>query len=187
MWSVRQNELKSYANLKMRVFSSIFLIILLSVLSPGTWAQSVSSAIPEAVADESDSNTSLLISAEKKSVFSDQNHISQNLESVALSLALVLLSIFILAWFVKRFAPAGISVNQKQMRILSVLPLGGRDKLMLVDIYGTQMVITSGASGVRCLYVFSEPVCSEYQPEDNKFQGVLQQFMKDRAKNRDQD
>ncbi|MBB1485663.1 flagellar biosynthetic protein FliO [Oceanospirillum sp. D5] len=137
--------------------------------------------------DGAGSNTSLLIGAEKKSIFSDQNHINRNLESVALSLALVLLLIFILAWFVKRFAPAGISVNQKQMRILSVLPLGGRDKLMLIDIYGTQMVVASGSSGVNCLHVFSEPVCSDNQPEDNKFQGVLQQFMKDRAKNRDQD
>lgn len=113
--------------------------------------------------------------------------IGENIEGAAVSLAIILLIIFLLAWLVRKFLPSVVAVNKKQMKILSVLPLGGRDKIMLVDVAGTQIVIGVSASGINRLHVFSESVvCAEDQlSSQDRFQTLLQGFMTNKAENRD--
>lgn len=113
--------------------------------------------------------------------------ISQNLESVSISLAIVLLVIFILAWLVRKAAPSGFGGTKGQMKVLSVLPLGGKERIMLVDVAGTQMVLGISTAGVNCLHVFADPVVSigSVSSQQQGFQAVLQGFIANKATNKD--
>ncbi len=113
--------------------------------------------------------------------------ISQNLESVSISLAVVLLVIFLLAWLVRKAAPLGSGGGRGQMKVLSILPLGGKEKIILVDVAGTQMVLGISAAGVNCLHVFTDPVVLDHQLSSRTqgFQAILQGFVANKATNKD--
>lgn len=98
---------------------------------------------------------------------------------VAWSLAVVLLLIFLLAWFVRRFLPAGMRADNKQMKVLASLPLGGRDRLLLVDVAGTQMVLGVSSGGISCLHLFDTPVVQQVASSHTapaQFGNILQRF-----------
>lgn len=102
------------------------------------------------------------------------------IEDVAFSLAIVLVLIFVLAWLVKRFAPGGGRIGSRHMRVLSTLPLGSKERLMLVDAAGTQMVIGVSPAGIECLHVFDEAVIDIGEAKavgsDVNFAKILQGF-----------
>ncbi len=113
--------------------------------------------------------------------------IGENIEGAAASLAIILLIIFFLAWLIRKFLPSMVAVNKKQMKVLSVLPLGGKERIMLVDVAGTQMVLGVSAAGINRLHVFAETVISTEGQADSqdRFQTLLQGFMANKVKNRD--
>lgn len=145
------------------------------ILSPHLQAQTVSNAEKEP-----------LVQSKPVQVTSG-DLIGENIEGAAVSLAIILLIIFLLAWLVRKFLPSVVAVNKKQMKILSVLPLGGRDKIMLVDVAGTQIVIGVSAAGINRLHVFSESVVNmeDQLSSQDRFQTLLQGFMANKAENRD--
>lgn len=111
---------------------------------------------------------------EQVTVFSDSDLISQNLESVAVSLALVLLSIFVLAWFVRYLGASMGRSSGSFMKVISVLPLNAKEKLLLVDVAGRHMLLSVGAAGTRCVHVFDEALQLEkVVSDDRRFQDVL--------------
>lgn len=113
------------------------------------------------------------------SVFSGTNPTS-GIEEVAFSLAIVLALIFLLAWLLKRFAPGVGRMGNKHMQVLSSLSLGGKERLILVDVAGTQMVLGVSSDGVSCLHVFSAPVvCMDERRVTNAqdFGKILQSFV----------
>lgn len=74
------------------------------------------------------------------------------------------------------------------MKVLSTLPLGGKERIMLVDVAGTQMVLGVSASGVNCLHVFAEPVIVNEEngfSSQQGFQAILQGFIANKATNKD--
>lgn len=111
-----------------------------------------------------------------------QPSVATDIEQVAISLAVVLLLIFILAWLVKRFAPGAARMGNRDMRVLSVLTLGGKERLMLVDVAGQQMVLGVSAAGIQCLHVFEEPPLKAAQTEEagSQFSKILQSFQANR-------
>jgi|GEM_PF-763501 len=72
-------------------------------------------------------------------------------------LALILLLIYGLSWFVKRFSQGGFMQNST-IKMLSAMPLGTRERLMLVDVGGKQMLLGVTATQINTLHVFDEPV-----------------------------
>lgn len=118
----------------------------------------------------------------KVSAFASGNP-TTGIEDVAFSLAIVLVLIFALAWLVKRFAPGAARGSTKHMQVLSTLPLGSKERLMLVDVAGTQMVLGVSAEGINCLHVFSEPVIVTVESSsvsDRRFGKILQGFVGNR-------
>lgn len=108
------------------------------------------------------------------------------IEDVAFSLAVVLLLIFALAWLARRYMPGVTGKNGQQMHVLASLHLGGKERLMLVDIAGTQMVIGVSPNGVQCLHVFPEPVSGGGPAKADlnaSFGSILQGLKKDRDGN----
>lgn len=72
-------------------------------------------------------------------------------------LALILALIYGLSWFVKRFAQGGFMQNSS-IKMLSSMPLGTRERLMLVEVGGKQILLGVTAAQINSLHVFDEPV-----------------------------
>lgn len=72
-------------------------------------------------------------------------------------LALILVLIYGLSWFVKRFSQGGFMQNPA-MKILATMPLGTRERLMLVEVGGQQLLLGVTATAINTLHVFTEPV-----------------------------
>lgn len=76
-----------------------------------------------------------------------------------IGLAVVIAVIYALAWLAKR-TNVGSMGRDKGLKVVSVLPLGTREKAVLVDIAGTQMLLGVAPGRVSTLHVFAEPVVS---------------------------
>lgn len=106
---------------------------------------------------------------------------SSQLASLLGGLALIIVLIYGLSWFVKRFAQGGFMHNPS-MKIVSALPLGTRERLMLVDVGGKQLLLGVTATQINTLHVFDEqvvvqtekvqPVASDFS---QKLMAILQQ------------
>jgi flagellar protein FliO/FliZ len=70
-----------------------------------------------------------------------------DLSSVILSLALVLAFIFGAAWLVRR-APFSIGRANGPLKVLAALPLGAKERLLLVEARGTELLIAVSPAGV---------------------------------------
>src|SRR5690554_5879378 len=102
---------------------------------------------------------------------------AKHLTSVFLGLLLIIVLIFLLAWFYRK-ASGGNWLNSGAMRILATLPLGTRERLLLVDVDGTQMLLGVTGQTINCLHVFDEPVISDSEvPASSAFQEKLQALM----------
>ena len=69
----------------------------------------------------------------------------------------VLALIFAVAWVFKRLQTPGMTKG-KLMHVVATLPLGPKDRILLVDVGGRQVLMGVSASGIRSLHVFDEPV-----------------------------
>lgn len=79
-------------------------------------------------------------------------------------LALILALIYGLSWFVKRFSQGGFMQNST-IKMLSAMPLGTRERLMLVDVGGKQILLGVTANQINTLHVFDEPVVQSEKNE----------------------
>ncbi|MFT7185418.1 MAG: flagellar biosynthetic protein FliO [Pseudohongiellaceae bacterium] len=62
-----------------------------------------------------------------------------------------------LAWFVKRFGGFTMA-GGRDMRVLSSLPLGARERVALIDVQGQQFLIGVTTQNINHLHTFDEPV-----------------------------
>ncbi len=70
-----------------------------------------------------------------------------DLSSVILSLALVVGFIFAAAWVVRR-TPFGVGRGNGPLKVLAALPLGPRERLLLVAARGEELLIAVSPAGV---------------------------------------
>lgn len=135
---------------------------------------SVSSESTSPAAVASVATTAKPISAPVKT-----NSASQ-LASLVGGLALILVLIYGLSWFVKRFSQGGF-LHNPTIKIVSAMPLGTRERLMLVDVGGKQLLLGVTATQINTLHVFDEPVvqAEKTQPVasdfSQKLMAILQQ------------
>lgn len=86
-----------------------------------------------------------------------------NVTQVALSLALVLGALGALTWVTNRLRGNVASSSSGNIRVLSATSIGPKEKLMLVDVAGEQLLLGVSAAGVNTLHTLSEPVSLESQ------------------------
>ena len=102
--------------------------------------------------------------------------------NVVLSLGLVLLAIWGAAWLMRRLslmqAPAGGA-----MKLLGGLAVGQRERVVLVQVGETQLLLGVAPGEVRTLHVLDKPVEVAPQPGEG-FAERLSQFMGDRIAGR---
>jgi flagellar protein FliO/FliZ len=72
-------------------------------------------------------------------------------------LALILGLIYALSWFVKRFNQGGFT-QSSAIKMLAAMPLGTRERLMLVDVGGKQILLGITAQNINSLHVFDTPI-----------------------------
>lgn len=105
---------------------------------------------------------------------------ASQLASLVGGLAFILVLIYGLSWFVKRFSQGGFLQNST-LKIVSAMPLGTRERLMLVEVGGKQLLLGVTATQINTLYVFDEPVVPNGKDQpvasdfSQKLMSILQQ------------
>ena len=100
------------------------------------------------------------------------------LATLGLGLTFVLLVILGSAWAIKRMGVVP-SANKGVIRILSVTPVGSRERIALVEVGGQQLLLGVTANQVTLLHSFAEPISTEQSNQINsEFAQKLHQFVK---------
>lgn len=82
-------------------------------------------------------------------------------------LGVVIALILALAWVSRRLSGGRLG-NASFMKILAVQPLGTREKIILVDVAGRQMMLGVTPGRIVTLYVFDEPVLQVPDPAEER-------------------
>ena len=75
----------------------------------------------------------------------------QVLAALVVTLALV----FACAWALRRFGAVGMRGGQI-IKVLSAAPVGSRERIMLVEVHGRQLLVGVTSNAVTPLHVFDE-------------------------------
>jgi flagellar protein FliO/FliZ len=87
---------------------------------------------------------------------------AEALMQLLLGLVLVVLLILTVSWVLRRFS--GIAPVSKNMRVLGVMPLGAREKVVLVKVGDKQILLGVAPGRVSHLQSFDEPVVDSDEP-----------------------
>jgi len=97
--------------------------------------------------------------------------------TVLAGLAFVLVLVIGCGWLVKRFSgmPSGRS---GAIKVVSVLPIGTRERLALVEVGGQQLLLGVTAQQITALHTFDEPVVDAADIKNNsEFAQKLHQML----------
>lgn len=82
------------------------------------------------------------------------------------ALILVLGLILGLAWLLKRMPGTRLGLHQgDQLRVVTTLAVGGKERLMVVEVGGEQLLIGVTAGGINTLHRLPEPLPSPPAPQ----------------------
>ncbi|WP_347330242.1 flagellar biosynthetic protein FliO [Marinimicrobium locisalis] len=96
--------------------------------------------------------------------------------NVAFSLLLIVGLILALAWLLRRFGQGNFH-NQQSMKVVASMPLGTRERLMVVEIGGQQLLLGVTAHQITTLHVFDEPVVDPSGGTSTEFKKRLTALM----------
>lgn len=74
------------------------------------------------------------------------------------ALVLVIGLILVLAWLAKRMPGIGAAGNTSALRVVGSLALGPRERVVVVAVGQTQLLLGVGAGGTRTLHTLAEPL-----------------------------
>ena len=103
-----------------------------------------------------------------------------SLLQVGLALVLVLTAISAVAWLIKRIQP-GHAASGNLLRVVSATAVGQRERVVLVEVGATWLVVGVAAGNVTALHSMPKPNTSTgvtgLPAADNKFAGWLKQTL----------
>lgn len=100
--------------------------------------------------------------------------------SAVLALLLVVGLILLLAWLAKRM-PGLTGATHPGLRVLGSVALGPRDRVVLVEVGETQLLVGVGAGGPRTLHTLDAPLPVPAPIAPSPFAQVLAQHFRKRA------
>ncbi|MFT5100498.1 MAG: flagellar protein FliO/FliZ [Planctomycetaceae bacterium] len=107
---------------------------------------------------------------------------SQDYFKVILMLIFVVGLILACAWLIRRMS-GGVGLNQKHIHVLSVMPLGTREKLMIIRAASEYLLIGVTPNGIQTLHRFEEPIDLngpvQTSPFADRLKGLLKGFDSD--------
>lgn len=89
------------------------------------------------------------------------------------ALALVLGLIFGLAWLARRMPGMTGLRGNSGLRVVRSLALGTRERLVVVDVAGTQLLLGTGAGGTRLLHTLETPLADDAPAQPTLFAQLL--------------
>lgn len=96
-----------------------------------------------------------------------------SLVTLGLGLLAVLAVIVGCAWLIRRVN--GLSgMNNQAIKVVSVMAIGARERIALIQVGETQILVGITASAIRTLHVFDEPVVSAEAGDRSDFARRLQ-------------
>ena len=96
------------------------------------------------------------------------------------ALLFVLALILALAWLAKRM-PGVAGANNPALRIVGSLSLGPRERVVVVDVGGTQLLLGVGAGGTRTLHTLTAPLPAAERSRATPFAQLLAQHFGKKA------
>lgn len=100
---------------------------------------------------------------------------------VALSLVGVIVLILVAGWVTRR-AQARVRPGGRRIRIIESLAVGMKEKVLLMEVGGTQILVGASPSGLRTLHVLDKPVTDDTAMADaapvRSFRDILGQWGK---------
>jgi flagellar protein FliO/FliZ len=99
---------------------------------------------------------------------------------VLISLLGVVALIFFVGWLGRR-AQARVRPGGRKIRVIESMPVGMKEKVMLLEVGGTQLLVgASPTGGLRTLHVLETPVQDDAAPSDTPairgFRDILSQW-----------
>lgn len=86
---------------------------------------------------------------------------------VAISLGGIILLILIMAWGLRRLRMPGTPGGASGIKIISALPVGARERIVLLKVGEQQLLVGMGPGHMQTLHVLDEPL-----PEESGAQAV---------------
>jgi flagellar protein FliO/FliZ len=98
---------------------------------------------------------------------------------VVLSLLGVVAMIFAVGWFSRR-AQARIRPGGRRIRCIESMPVGVKERVMLLEVGGTQLLVGASPTGLRTLHVLATPIVDDAttSPAPTGFRDLLAQWKK---------
>lgn len=96
---------------------------------------------------------------------------------VFLALAFIVGLIFACAWLMRRMS-GGVGLNQKHIQVVSVMPLGTREKLMIIRAADEYLLIGVTPNGIQTLHQFDGPVDAYTGTKSSPFADRLKGLLK---------
>lgn len=104
-----------------------------------------------------------------------------SLGGAVVALLLVVGLILGLAWLARRMPGMGAAVGNRNLKLVGSLSIGPRERVVVVDVGGTQLLLSTGAGGTRTLHTLEQPLPEMESAPASPFAQVLaQHFGKNR-------
>ena len=105
-----------------------------------------------------------------------------SLGGALVALLLVVGLILGLAWLAKRMPGMGAAAGNRNLKLVGSLSIGPRERVVVVDVGGTQLLLSTGPGGTRTLHTLEQPLPEPEAGPPSPFAQVLaQQFGKKKA------
>ena len=80
-----------------------------------------------------------------------------------------------LAWLAKRMPGMGAAAGNRNLKLVGSLSIGPRERVVVVDVGGTQLLLSTGPGGTRTLHTLEQPLPEQEAGPPSPFAQVLAQ------------
>lgn len=103
---------------------------------------------------------------------------SAQLLTVLFSLVFVVALIFGMAWLVRKLGMGGgLMTRNTAMSVVATMPIGTRERLVIVDVAGQQLLLGVTAQSIQALHVLDEPIAAPDKAAGSAFSEKLMAVM----------
>ncbi|MDW6001507.1 flagellar biosynthetic protein FliO [Vibrio mangrovi] len=94
------------------------------------------------------------------------------------ALIFVVAFILILAFLLKKMRLPALGGSQKDLMVIRQLPIGTKEKLLVVQVGEEQFLVGATAHSIRLISKLEQPLTSSSQTLEHPFAGQLNRFLK---------
>lgn len=169
-----------------KIFGALLLLCSLMALSPAAFATPEVESAGSATSVESSETTTtheVPVPAKSQSVAVSRDNVlnpgtdnnsTMTLTKIVISLALVILLVLGLGWMFKKLSLR--MPGNRQIKVICALPLGQRERILVIEIQGKHRVIGVTPQSINLLFELENPLPEEKLASD--FHTQLQSFLK---------